>query len=82
MNLDFKVKELNINLYGETVKMRMPNVGEYKQYEKKAKGNDSEDFELMSSFLKSLGLSDENINSCYPEDLVTIINAVSGAGKK
>jgi len=81
MELNFKKKQLNLDLYGEKVALTFPTVREFQSYESAIReGND--DFKVMVSFLCSLGMTEDQINNCYPDDLKSIVDALSGVSKK
>lgn len=82
MNLELKERVLNLNLYGEKVEVKFPNVGSFQDYEKKVKDSDGDDFKVMTDFLCGQGMTIEQIRKCYPEDLKNIIDILAGNEKK
>lgn len=81
MKLEFKRRELEINLYGKLVKMSFPNVSQFKKYQDEL-GKSENEVEIMLNFLTELGLDRKDIDDMEPEHLRQIIEVISGSKKK
>lgn len=81
MKLEFKKRQLEIDLYGEPVKLDFPTVGQYRAYEVKLK-KDGNESELMLDFIVELGMPKKSIDGLEPQHLKTIIETLVGEGKK
>ncbi len=78
--LEFKKTVLKINLYGDSVEVRFPTVGEIKRFEESEKKSEAS-IEVMVEFLDSLGLPKEKTNDMEIEHFTQIIEKLTNQKK-
>jgi len=83
MKLEFKKRELELDIYGELVKMSFPTVSQFRVYQEKLShcSKDTDAFSLMTELLAELGLKKELIDGMEPEHLNLVMDTISGVKK-
>ena len=81
--LKFERRVLELDLYGESFKLRFPSVGESQEYVKKLEGlSEKEAGDGLVDFLDKLGLPKEKSMAMETEHLTQVIEALMPAKKK
>ena len=83
MSLNFKRRELELNVYGNDYKLSFPSVKQTQDYAKKAKrAGDDESASMLVEFLDKLGLPKDISLEMEAEHLTQVVEALIPQGKK
>lgn len=81
--MEFKRRELRVNVYGNEYTLKFPTVKQSQDYASKVKGmNDSEATEALLDFIDNLGLPKNVSSDMESEHLTTLIQALVPDKKK
>lgn len=83
--LKFSKKVLKLNLYGDSMELSYPSVGQFLEYEEKmndAKEDPAKSAEMLFSFLERCGLPKDKALGMDQDDLTALVEHLRGAKKK
>ncbi len=74
--MEFKRSQLELNVYGETYKIKFPTLGELASYEATA-GENVNTIEMTASFLDKLGLPKKIVLGMEPSHVQKVVEALT-----
>lgn len=80
--LEFKKRVLELNLYGEEIKINYPTVKKYQEFLGAIKKGKKEELDLTVDFLVSLGLDKNKVEEMEPSHFHVILEELTAVGKK
>lgn len=78
---DLKRRVLKFNVYGESVELSYPTVGQFRTFQKGLKGKEP-NLDDMIKFVAMLGMKKDLVEQLEPEHLNKIITELVGSEKK